>query len=119
MLPAAIKALVAVGVDPNFRNKNGETPLHAAALNRYSYVIQALLSAGADLNVRDKDGMTPLHKAAMSNENPTVIKILLDAGADPNVQDDKGQFPWNYAKDREILQEHDVYWRLNDGRFQR
>jgi hypothetical protein len=65
------------------------------------------LRAGADINARDEDGRTLLRLAARYN-NPVVVQVLLDAGADPGVKD---------AEEREVLKGHDVYRRLNDGRF--
>ena len=51
------------------------------------------------------------------NDNPAVLAALLDAGADAKAQDSQGQTPWDLAKDRDVLEGTDAYWRLNEARF--
>ena len=119
--PAVVKVLLAAGADLNVRDRFGRNLLHtAAAAGRPPTVLKFLLAAGVDLNSRTEDGSTPLHMAARSND-PAVIQALLDAGADPSAKDSRGRFPWDDARDSawnwEELKDHDVYWRLNDGRF--
>lgn len=60
--------------------------------------------------------MTPLHMAAETNTNPDFIAALLDAGADPNARDNRSKTPWDYAQNRESLEQSDAYWRLNEAR---
>jgi len=63
------------------RNRNGHTPLIAAACHRdsQSLVVWLLEEKGADVNALSRDGNTPLHIAS----SPDVITALLDRGADP------------------------------------
>ena len=49
--------------------------------------------------------------------DPNVVRILLDAGADPSLRDDRGDIAFDYMKENEALVGTDVYWRLNDLRF--
>ena len=52
------------GADPNARDEDGETPLHAAAENIANpSVIAVLLDAGADPKVLDNDGKLPFDYA--------------------------------------------------------
>ena len=65
--PAVIETLLAAGANPMARNRDGHTPLHAAAQHWISDpggMIKVLLAAGANLAARDEDGNTPLHLAA-------------------------------------------------------
>ena len=115
---AVFTALMDAGADPNARIESGFTPLHAAAsFNVNPAVIAALVDAGADPNARNENGSTPLHGAAWINVNPAVLAALLDAGADAKAQNSQGQTPWDLAKDRDVLEGTDAYWRLNDARF--
>ena len=113
---ALIEALIAGGADPNSRNE-GFTLLHMAGFNDNPAVIEALLEAEADPEARDKHGFTPLHAAAEYN-NPAVVEALIAGGADPKARTIDGQFPFDYAKNNKALQGTDVYWRLNEARFE-
>ena len=58
---------------------------------------------------------TALHLAASYNDDPAIITALLDAGADATARDLRGNTPWDYASDREELQDSDVYQRLSEA----
>lgn len=81
--------------------------------------VRTALSAGANLGARDEDGNTPLHLAAMKNDAPLVIMALIEGGADPGARDGEGATPFDYARrHNEALRGTDVYWRLNEARFE-
>jgi len=80
------------GVDPNVKDKVGETPLHYAAERGHLDVVKLLLEHGADPNVQDNDGWTPLHYAAKKC-HVDVARVLLDHGADLTIRDNKGRIP--------------------------
>ena len=76
---------ISKGADINSRDRNGNTPLMAAAMcNNNHEVLKVLLDSGAKINSRNHKGNTALILAAMSNTHKAV-KILLNAGADINV----------------------------------
>ena len=102
------------GADPNARTGNGQTPLHFAAGNGTAEAVATLLNAGADPNARTVVGNTPLHFA----EHAEPVAALLEAGADPAARDTNCKLPFDYAADNEQLKGTDVYWKLNDARFQ-
>ena len=80
--------------------------------------VTVLLEAGADLNARDRFGQPPLHTAARSSKIPGIVTALLEAGADLNVRDQSDKTPGDMIPEDSPLRGSDVYWRLNDARFQ-
>ncbi|XP_047106385.1 26S proteasome non-ATPase regulatory subunit 10-like [Schistocerca piceifrons] len=74
----AVRTLLAAGVDPNARDANGDTPLHAVA--------------AADVDAADSSGSTPLHYAVRAG-NLGVARVLLAAGADVEARDAEGDTP--------------------------
>lgn len=74
--------------DPNFVNKNGETPLFKAKTARE---VELLVSRGADVNAvrRGSFVQTPLFRA----KTVEVQAALLAAGANPNAVDSVGRTP--------------------------
>lgn len=90
----------------------------AARWNGSPAMVMALVDAGANLEARAERGWTPLHAAAAKTDNPAVVEALLDAGANPAERNERGRTPFYYAKRNEALKGTDVYWRLNEARFQ-
>jgi ankyrin repeat protein len=85
---AVIRALVAVGADPNHRWR-AETPLIVAlgpgALDPRGRgdVIRALVGAGANIEERDGDGLTPLMRAVLlGSGGEAAVVALCDMGVD-------------------------------------
>ena len=93
------------------------TALHLAAALGGAEAVTALLEEGANLEARDNNGWTPLHVAARQG-SAEAVTALLAAGADPKARDTNGKLPVDYAADNEQLKGTDVYWKLNDARFQ-
>ena len=82
-----IKTLLAAGEDPNAKDADGETALHAAARCCLGAgVLKALLKAGASVNAANNDGYTPLHLAAQAGADEKSLRALLEAGADPQAR---------------------------------
>lgn len=70
----ACDLLLRHGADPNVRDSNQRTPLHAAARpwwQQNTEVVKLLLQAGADRTARDKDGNTPEDLAAVAGYHET------------------------------------------------
>jgi len=73
----AVPALLALGLDPNIADDDGETPLHLAVAACHPGVLEALLAARPRLDVRDFANQTPLMKA-MREPDPAVRQALVD-----------------------------------------
>ena len=89
----AVRALIELGADVGYRDRQGGMALHRAAgsyLQQSSVeATQLLLAAGADVTAVDREGRTPLHKVMCA----PVVDLLLDAGADLEARDESGRTP--------------------------
>ena len=107
--PTIVLLLLEAGADPNARDDDGRTPLHAGGENSNPVVASHLLSAGADPNALDNDGYTPLHYAAARSGNGRVVTRLLRARAYPLVESNDGRTPLHsalrYAAERGVISE--------------
>jgi ankyrin repeat protein/beta-lactamase regulating signal transducer with metallopeptidase domain len=94
---AAVKTLLATGMNVNIRNEKEQTPLYIAVLLRRSGVrlLECLLDAGAEVNVKTKNGNTPLHVAAPSQFE--IVEWLINHGADVNAKNESGRIPLHGA----------------------
>jgi ankyrin repeat protein len=94
-----VRALLAVGGDPNRRNDLGRTALMFASSYGFIGVAQALLDGGADTNVvpTDQTRWTALMAAACAGR-ADVIRLLLERGADAALRDSNGQTPLACAR---------------------
>ena len=70
------------GADPNAAQKDGSTPLHAAARAGYDNAVRMLLRKGADPAAKDQNGRTALEVASLRAENPAT-DLLRSAGRIP------------------------------------
>uniref|UniRef100_A0AC34GS79 Uncharacterized protein n=1 Tax=Panagrolaimus sp. ES5 TaxID=591445 RepID=A0AC34GS79_9BILA len=85
------------GMDPNFHDSQGETPLTlAAGIPNNRNVLIALVGGGAHLDFRNSEGQTGMHKAAFLSITENV-KTLLELGASPNYRDPIGLTPLYYS----------------------
>lgn len=91
---AAMRKLLATGLDPNARDATGYTPLIAAARTGDVAMIRLLASRGADPDLRDAavNAWTPLLHAVHKGQEASIV-ALLDAGAKPNETDSFGTTP--------------------------
>jgi len=81
------------GADPDMRNENGMTLLHAAVNAGKIQSVQFLLAAGADPDLHGgPSGYTALHFAASKN-HPRIAQMLIDNGASLEKTDNQFMTP--------------------------
>lgn len=90
-----VTALLAKAVNPNLRDKSGQTPIFALMTkNSDLKVVQALLDKGASVNVRlpsNSGGGGSLLTRAVQTRRKELVQMLLDKGADVNAKDSEGR----------------------------
>jgi ankyrin repeat protein len=88
----AFDLFMKAGVDVDFRNDVGWTPLMVSAFMGNETSASMVLEAGADVHARDNLGYGPMHWAAYEGFSG-VIGLLISKGANVNVTSDKGLTP--------------------------
>ena len=119
----AQRLLAEEGLDPNAKDRDGQTPLAAAAVSGSPDLIDLLLDYGADLERKAKRGMTPL-LAALDADQEAAALVLLDRGANPGSVDKNGENALMWASynglhqviDRVLGDGAKVDWQNHEGR---
>ena len=88
-----------IGIDINFQDRNGITPLYLSVFHNQSKLVSYYLLNNADINLADNDGLAPLHVAGLENL-PEMVRLLLDNGAELNATDREGYTPLHIAIDQ-------------------
>lgn len=100
---AAIKMLLAAGVDPSTGATFWGTPLALAAGKPGCVeIVRVLLDGGAKVNESEM-GFTPLHAAVFAGDVETV-KLLVSHGANVNARNQIKQTPLTKAKERKSVE---------------
>ena len=113
--------LAAAGADPNARNDDGSTPLHAAARFSHAAVVEALIEVGANPAARDRlFGGTLLHEVLRSARN---AEVLIASGASVAAVDRRGRTPLHtlahlmrWEEGTEVIRTMIVHGARLDGR---
>ena len=95
-----LQSLLESGVEFDFENPDGETPLMRAVWLENEMATQMLLAAGALLDGGPMLKNSPLCVAAKRGHYE-IARILVNAGASINFRNDKGQTPLMLAKSHE------------------
>ncbi|CAB0042738.1 unnamed protein product [Trichogramma brassicae] len=116
-----IRMLLKKGVDINFANEEGTTPLHVICEKHSHTKLAEVLEIIADKNqlvqidAQDNEGNTSLHLALKSGNNKA-MELLLRNGSNPNVPNAKGLTPLhimidNYRINCEMIE---LFFTIND-----
>ncbi|MCJ1282847.1 hypothetical protein MMC26_002173 [Xylographa opegraphella] len=68
--------LLSFGADPNLCDRDGQTPLHDAALKSNTACVDSLIANGADVNVINLSGDSPLRFAIMFNAHDSLCSMI-------------------------------------------
>ncbi|KAL4240092.1 Protein tyrosine kinase [Mactra antiquata] len=93
-----LKKALDKGINVDYPNDEGQTPLFVASYGGHQSIVNYLLSAGADANEKTNLGLTAIHAACFSGHLKIVMR-LLQAGGDLRLHDYQGRS----AKDWAIL----------------
>ena len=96
----AVRALLDQGMDPDFLEHGGITPLYMATLNGQQAIVELLLERGASPEGAEGKLGRPLC-FAVSGSHTGIVKALLQAGADPKLYDHHGSAPIHYISRKE------------------
>ena len=89
-----VDALInAPNVNINVRNKDGDTPLHAAVELGREQSARLLINAGADINASDNSQQTALHTAAFHGHHHIVDALIKAPNINLNVRNAHGYTP--------------------------
>jgi SH3/ankyrin repeat-containing protein len=84
-------ALISGGAFLDYRNRQGRTAMHVAAICGNRDAIRTLLDLGASPNYKDAEGLTPLYHCVMNHDNPPqCTQMLLHDRADVGYRDING-----------------------------
>ena len=81
-----VRLLLDVGINPNIRDEEGQTPLMIASHRNQIDIARMLIEKGADVNVQNKSDHTPLMFASVYGHTE-VARMLIENGADVNAKD--------------------------------
>jgi len=91
--------LINKGANVEIRDRDGNTPIHDAALFGDVTVMNYLIGANARVNATNNRGETPLI-LAVQRRDVGLVRLLIDAGADPKISDSfAGKSALDYAKE--------------------
>lgn len=86
---ATVKILLALGIDPELRDGNGNTPLLYASENGRYEIIEFLIGYGANINAVNEIGQSALHHA-VKQDSLEILKLIVNSGANKTKVDSNG-----------------------------
>lgn len=93
------KELISLGINLNQMDRNGQTPLHYAALYKNDDIAYAILEAGGNSNIRDNYGNNALWTAVFNARGDyNVVTILMSFSSDATTKNAAGRSPLDFAK---------------------
>ncbi len=92
-----VRQLLELGANENIPDKQGNLPLHRAALNVNKECLDMLSDFYKDIDVKGQNGRTALSFATVrEDDDPELIELLLQKGAKAHLADKDGNTPLHY-----------------------
>ena len=76
-------------LDYNFQDKNGNSYLHLAVINRLINIAKSLIEKGININLQNNEGNTAMHFAFSTGEGE-LINLLIENKIDFSIKNNKG-----------------------------
>ena len=94
--PDAVRRLLRLGANVDYRDAQGKTALHRAAKAGFTVTMGILLEHGASVKIEDGKGETALFDAIRStikdgDRKAAAIRLLMEAGSDPLHANGRGE----------------------------
>lgn len=70
-----VYSLISAGINPNFKDEQGQLPLVVAAANGHALVVKLLVDNGADVAARDASGVSALDAANKAGFSQTALLL--------------------------------------------
>ncbi|SCU87895.1 LAMI_0D07932g1_1 [Lachancea mirantina] len=109
-----VEQYLANGFEPDSKDPNGYTPLHAAASYAHTELLKKLCSEpyNGNINVTDNDGDTPLHHC---EDVGTARLIIEELGGDLTLKNSEGKTALDAFEDEAEFPELITYMRAMSG----
>lgn len=85
-------------LDISYQDKDGNSYLHLAVINRLENIVRILINKGININMQNNDGNTALH-FAYSTCDIKYISIIIENNGDLNIKNNEGLVPEQIKKD--------------------
>lgn len=89
--PKFVQTLLETGIDPNYVDDLGRSPLRSAVANEYEDIVQILMARGADPTLKGTHSSFSPFQIAMITRNITILQLLVSNKLFIDGQDDRGQ----------------------------
>src|SRR5258706_8233180 len=86
----AVSNFLTAGINPNAKDRDGDTALTSAAARGDSKIVHALLLGKADVNAKGRNGWTALLLALESERNDVADELLAQPNIDLKAEEPKG-----------------------------
>ncbi len=92
----AIALLKKGGINVNYRDDDGNSPIFYASMKGAKELVKLLLEKEADVSLANNTDKYPIHAAAQGG-NREIMEMLIENGADVNEADKSSMVPLTYA----------------------